>query len=169
MRVASFSFRASDKRRLRMFLNKAPDRFAHIRGLAVYGVCCGTSPTILAQQLQVSVQAIYKWVRLYCADHDPASLLSSKRSGRPRTNKELTRTNILEALQAAPHGLGYSSGTWTVANLAHYLSQRHGILIGEHTLRRRMKEIGLRYKRPKYVYEEKEPNLAQKKGRSPVS
>jgi hypothetical protein len=31
-----------------------------------------------------------------------------------------------------------------------------------------MHDIGLRYKLPKYVYEEKEPNRAQKKGRSPA-
>jgi transposase len=75
----------------------------------------------------------------------------------------------LEILQEDPHALGYASGTWTVANVANHLSERHGILVGEHTLRRRMKELGLRYKRPKYVYEEKEPNLAQKKGPSSVS
>ncbi len=37
--------------------------------------------------------------------------------------------------------------------------------ISARTLRRRMKEIGLRCKRPRYVYSEKEPHRAQKKGR----
>jgi transposase len=53
--------------------------------------------------------------------------------------------------------------------LAQYLHHRYGTQVSVATLRRRMHDIGLRYKLPKYIYEEKEPNRAQKKGRLPVS
>lgn len=169
MESTGFDFRASDRRKLGLYLRKGLDKAAHLRVLAVYRMCCGVSVSALADQLQVSRQAIYKWVRLYCASHDPVQLLSPHRSGRPRQYDPISKERIVEALRLDPSALGFASGTWTVALLAGYLNERYATHISAHTLRRRMKELGLRYKRPKYVYEEKEPHLAQKKGRSSAS
>ena len=47
--------------------------------------------------------------------------------------------------------LGYSSTTRTVKTLANHLSRTSGCQITERTLRRRMREAGLRWKRPRYV------------------
>jgi transposase len=65
-----------------------------------------------------------------------------------------------------PLQLGYRTTTWTVELLADHLSHRYGCVINPHTLRRRMKAIGLKFKRPRYFYEEKDPHRIQKKGRS---
>jgi transposase len=46
-----------------------------------------------------------------------------------------------------------------------HLQEVYGIEVSEMTLRRRMQTMGLRFKRPKYFYSEKDPNRAQKKGR----
>jgi transposase len=116
--------------------------------------------------LQVSVRAVYKWVHLFLESRTPEALVPAKRCGRPRGFTELTDRRILSALELKPHTLGYPAGSWTVATLAHYLNGRYGTSVSTHTLRRRLKELGLRYKRPRYVYEEKAPALAQKKGQS---
>ena len=53
-----------------------------------------------------------------------------------------------------------------VALLAQHLGRRYGCPIAARTLRRRMRALGLRWKRPRYVYAERDPHRAQKKGGS---
>jgi transposase len=55
--------------------------------------------------------------------------------------------------------------TWTVPLLTAHLGQAHGCVVSERTLRRRLHEYGWRWKRPRYVYHERAPHVAQKKGR----
>ncbi|WP_237050022.1 winged helix-turn-helix domain-containing protein [Microvirga ossetica] len=50
--------------------------------------------------------------------------------------------------------------------LAHDLATK-GLAVSPRTLRRRLHEAGYRWKRPRYVYVERAPHLAQKKGASP--
>ena len=62
--------------------------------------------------------------------------------------------------------LGYSTTTWTVKTLADHLSRTYDCRITDRTLRRRMADMGLCWKRPRYVYSTKDPHRAQKKGLS---
>jgi transposase len=75
----------------------------------------------------------------------------------------------LAELKRSPLRLGYRTNVWTVELLADRLHQQYGCEISPHTLRRRMRALGLRCKRPRYVYSEKEPHLPQKKGRLSVN
>ena len=77
----------------------------------------------------------------------------------------ITDECIRRELQKDPVTLGYSSTTWTVKLLANHLSRTTGCQITERTPRRRMREAGLRWKRPRYVFATKDPHRAQKKGR----
>jgi len=61
--------------------------------------------------------------------------------------------------------LGYNTTGWTVALLAQHLSQKYRCAISERTLRRRLRCLGLRWKRPRYAYATKDPHRAQKKER----
>lgn len=112
-----------------------------------------------------SQRSLYRLVNRYLAAHQTAVLRDSMRSGRPTVAPKITETRILQALQRVPLGLGYRTTVWTVELLAQHLSERYDCSISARTLRRRMKQIGLRCKRPRYVYSEKEPNVTQKKGR----
>ena len=49
--------------------------------------------------------------------------------------------------------------------LANHLSHTYDCQITEWTLRRRMRDAGLRWKRPRYTFATKDPHRAQKKGR----
>ena len=53
-----------------------------------------------------------------------------------------------------------------MALLAKHLGRTYGCPISPRTLRRRMRALGLRWKRPRYVYADKDPHRAQKKGGS---
>jgi transposase len=83
--------------------------------------------------------------------------------------RRITPARILRELSRNPLRLGYRTTVWTVKLLAKHLSQIYQCTISTRTLRRRMKDTGLRFKRPRYFYEEKDPNRAQKKGRLSAS
>ena len=76
----------------------------------------------------------------------------------------LTRSRLTAALARDPRACGYRATSWTVPLLAQHLRERHGIPIGGRTLRRRLREAGYRWKRPRYVYAGRAAHLAQKKG-----
>ncbi len=129
----------------------------------------GRSVSWAAAHLKKSRQVVYQWLDVFLSTHDPYSLEDAPKSGRPLAAPAITEKRILQALAQNPLALGYRAGGWTVNLLAQYLAKRYHCAIAPHTLRRRMKQLGLRYKRPRYVYEEKDPNWRQKKGRSPES
>lgn len=112
----------------------------------------------------VSAKTVYNWVSLSLDQRQVAALCDAPRSGRPPVAKPITAARILRELRRNPLRLGSRTTVWTVELLARHLSQRDWCLISPRTLRRRMKEIGLRCKRPRYFYEEKDPHRAQKKG-----
>ena len=112
-----------------------------------------------------SVRVVYKWIRLYVKAHQVDALYDAPRTGRPAAAPQLTSEQILQALKSTPLDLGYNTTVWTVETLAAHLTERYQCRISLFTLYRRMKQLGLRSKRPRYVYSEKDPNRTQKKGR----
>ena len=152
-------------RRLVHFQATVQDKRDYIRMQAVLLVLRGVAPSTAGAALGCTRQAVNKWVRRYLSGGDPAALLTKPRSGRPLQGTDLRKETISEVLGLNPLTLGYKVGAWTVAALQRYLLDYQNITIGPHTLRRRLHQWGFRYKRPRYVYEEKEPNLGQKKGR----
>ena len=80
----------------------------------------------------------------------------------------LDRARLLAEMAQDPLALGYAATNWTVPLLAAHLRQRCGLPINAHTLRRRLHAAGLRWKRPRFVFAEPAPHVAQKKGRSSV-
>jgi transposase len=108
--------------------------------------------------------AIYDWVRRYRRDHQVASLEDAPRCGRPPTAARITDARIVRAFRRDPLRLGYYTTSWTVPLLAAHLSWKYDCPIAPATLRRRMRRLGLRWKRPRYVYAEKDPHRVQKKG-----
>jgi transposase len=154
-------------RRLKRFTLKVHAKRDFIRLQAVALVLGGATSRQAANALGCTRQAVNKWIRIYRSSGDPHMLLTKPRSGRPLTAKELTEELLGHLFTLDPSRLGYRIGSWTVETLADYLKQQYGINVGTDTLRRRLHQWGFRYKRPRYVYEEKEVNLAQKKGDQP--
>ena len=165
-KAAEFGFKSYDRRRLANSLKQVQEARSYRRLHAILLVAEGRDIKEVAQLSGTSLQTIYNWIKLYLQHHHPESLFDSSRSGRPRSATALTDRRIISELNRDPLRLGYNTTVWTVPVLATHLSQRFGCEISPHTLRRRMKQLGLRWKRPRYVYSEKELNRAQKKGQS---
>ena len=145
-------------------LRRATELRTYRRLQAVLLVARGYPVATVAVITATPAAAIYDWVRRYLRTHQPEDLADAPRSGRPRVAITITAARIVRAFRRDPLRLGYSTTGWTVALLAQYLARVYGCPIGARTLRRRMRALGLRWKRPRYVYAEKDPHRAQKKG-----
>lgn len=161
---AEFGFNRYDKGRLQKVMKTLNDKRTFVRLKAVLLVAQGMNITEVATLLDKSFQILYYWVACYLKHHQVQSLYDAPRSGRPLTASAITDKRILAELRRNPLLLGYNTTVWTVALLAAHLNNRYACDISPFTLYRRMKAIGLRSKRPRYVYAEKDPNRAQKKG-----
>jgi transposase len=131
---------------------------------AVLLVARGFPVPEVAQISGATSDAVYHWLRLYLRTHDPDSLRDAPRSGRPPTARRITDARIVREFRRDPLRLGYNTTGWTVVLLAEHLGRKYGCPISARTLRRRMHDLDLRWKRPRYVYADKDPHRAQKKG-----
>lgn len=163
---SAFGFDRYDKGRLGRALAKATDTRLYVRLKAVLLIAEGMLVSQVAKLFEISRRIVYCWLTTYLRDHRPQSLAERTRSGRPLAAQSITDARILKELKRNPLKLGYRTTVWTVEVLARHLSSRYGCEIRPFTLYRRMKKMGLRSKRPRYVYAEKDPNRTQKKGRS---
>ena len=144
-------------------MTQIADKRSYIRMQAVLLLCEGKRIKEITTLILKSRQVVYQWVKLFLQTHEPFSLCDQKRSGRPAAADTITKERILDTLKTEPRQAGYWVNAWTVKTVADYLNKRYQAGITTITLRRRMKAIGLRYKRPRYVYEEKALHVAQKK------
>jgi transposase len=163
---AELGFTGHDRRRLTKALHRAQEAKVYQRVQAVLLIAQGYSVAEVARIIGSQQRSVYYWMRRYLDHHRVTDLYDASRAGRPRTAAQITKTRILRELARDPLKLGYSTTIWTVALLASHLSRHYHSQITPRTLRRRMKEVGLRWKRPRYVYATKDPHRAQKKGRS---
>jgi len=157
-------FDPHDRCRLSRALHEVRNVRTYRRVQAILLVAQGRTVQDAAEIVGVKPWAVYAWIRTYLQAHDPDSLQDTPRSGRPRAAPAITDKRIEQEFRRDPMHLGYNSTGWTVALLADHLRQKYGSSISVRTLRRRMHGLGLRWKRPRYTYANKDPNRAQKKG-----
>jgi len=161
---AELGFTGHDRRRLAKALDQVREAKVYQRIQAVLLIAQGSSVDGVAHITGSQRRSIDHWVQRYLSHHCVADLSDAPRSGRPRAAGQITPIRLLRELARDPLNLGYNTTVWTTALLARHLSQRYASAITPRTLRRRMKELGLRWKRPRYVYATKDPHRAQKKG-----
>lgn len=156
---------SSDRRRLSRALGSSQNTRTYRRVHSLWLLAKRYDIKTVTGLCRCSRRAVYNWLHRYAQRHHVQALQEAPRSGRPRQAPTVTRGRILRELKHKPWLLGYSTTVWTVALLARQLSQRYGCRITPWTLRRRMHQSGLRWKRPRHIYCRQEPHVAQKKGR----
>lgn len=155
-----------DRRRLARGLERATAVRTYRRLQAVLLVARGSPVPEVARITGAKPAAVYDWVQRYLRTHRPEGLADAPRSGRPAAAGAITDARIVREFRRDPLRLGYDTTGWTVALLAAHLGRKYHCPIAARALRRRMRDLGLRWKRPRYVYAEKDPHRAQKKGDS---
>jgi transposase len=162
--LAARRFTRADRRRLGQALAAARLARDYRRFEAVLLVAEGQTISEAARRVRVARLSVRRWVERYLQERDVCALVDRPRSGRPRHAAKLTAKRLATTMARDPRRCGYLATTWTVPLLAHYLAAHDGIEISQRTLRRRLHEAGWRWKRPRYVFSEREVHLAQKKG-----
>jgi len=135
---------------------------------AVLAIADGERLEAVAHRLRVTSRAVYRWVTRYLTRRDPQDLGDKPRSGRPRRGAPSSRL-LRRLLATDPRTLGYQSATWTAPLLAAHCARHEDCAIDARTIRRRLHELGYRWKRPRYRYADRAAHLAQKKGLSAVA
>ena len=160
-----WKFDGHDVRRLRRAIRDAKQGRLVVRLQAVLLVASGFRPDKAAKLTGQSRRTVFNLLSRYRRRRRPADLADRPRTGRPKAVPVITAGRIRREYLRHPMALGYMSTEWTVPLLAGHLSRQYGCQVKAHTLRRRLKAMGLAWKRPRYVYHPADPNRPQKKGR----
>jgi transposase len=124
----------------------------------------GRSATEVSRTLGVGRQSLYEWRVRYLKHRDPADLVDRPKSGRNPSLSKAQRHRLGEILEQDPEAYGYRSHGWTVPLLLQHLESHEGVSLSGPTLRRTLRSMGYRWKRPRYVLARKDPERAGKKG-----
>ena len=69
-----------------------------------------------------------------------------------------------QVMDARPSEYGYQAEGWTAALIRYHRQATDGIEVSETTVRRCLKGVGYRWKRPRYVLARRDPFWRQAKG-----
>src|SRR4051812_159434 len=141
----------ADRKRLAAALAGAREARVYRRLEALLLVAEGHSVAEAARRCRVNRSSVHRWLAQYRAEHEATALIDRPRSGRPRLHRPLTPQRLAAALARDPRRCGYPATSWTVPLLAHDLATK-GIAVSPQTRQRRLREVGYRWKRPRYVY-----------------
>jgi transposase len=165
------SLSAGDRQRLRKALTRVRRARPFRRLQALLWLAEGRSVSEGARLARASRVSIYHWWAAYRQagrGRKLRALLEEKpRSGRPRQIGPQGEQVLQSALGQSPLELQYQSPGWTLALLATHLQKCCG---GERpspaALRRCVHVLGWRWKRPRYVFRQPDPQRAKKNARS---
>lgn len=157
---------ASERRKLEETAHDTRDVRVFRRTMAILRIDDGDHPEAVADGLGVSQMSVYRWIGRYNKERSADGLADRPRSGRPAALAAISEEEFDQLLGQSPLSLGYSACAWTVPLLRGHIERTYGIKVSEETIRRRLHRQEYRWKRPRYVYIETDPNKGQKKGDS---
>ena len=117
----------------------------------------------VAQTLGCAESTLYGWVARW-RDQRIARLAEGPHHGRARRLDASADQVVRDLLGSDPQEHGHHATGWTVPLLRTALAQR-GWSVADRTLRRTLKRLGYRWKRPQYVLGRPDPAYPEKKGR----
>lgn len=121
----------------------------------------------VACRTRLTRQAVYALMQRYQERHDqPVAqrVEDAARSGRPAT-KMMRVLKVLEPLLAtSPKDYGYRAACWTVPMLKAQIDKKAKMNASPDLIRRALKRLRYRYKRPRFVLARRSPTWRQAKG-----
>jgi len=97
-------------------------------------------------------------------DEGAAGLMGHPRTGRPPVYGDRVQTRIIRAATSRPVDLGLPFTTWSMAKLEEYLQGQRGMeTLSRETIRRVLKQHGLRFLTGQTWCESKDPDFEAKK------
>ena len=105
----------------------------------------------LSRIFRISRSTIHNWLRRYRKGRSPESLVRWSGSGRVAKWNEAHERALVQALDSYPVEWGYASYGWTSSIISRHLCILTGAKFSTHTIRRKLKELGYSWKRPRYL------------------
>ncbi len=109
----------------------------------------------IARLLGIHATTPMRWIKDYLR-FGFAGLIPEKIPGRPRTVDAEGEAVLRSALKRNPRDLGYLFTRWTLAALAEHLYSETHARVSPETVRRALKRLRYRYKRPKLSLKHKQ-------------
>ena len=122
----------------------------------------GLSFRQVAQTLGCAESSLYGWVAHWRAA-GIGRLAEGPHQGRARRLDAAADQHLQALLSRDPQQHGYAATGWTVPLLRTELAAQ-GWVVADRTLRRTLKRLGYRWKRPQYVLGRPDPAYLEKKG-----
>ena len=123
----------------------------------------GEHPEQVAASLGCSRASVYNWLAAW-RDEGLAGVTEAAHPPPLLTHTAPLETLLRALLVDDPQRHGHHATGWTVP-LLHGEARAAGIAVSERTVRRAVRRLGWRWKRPKYVLGRPDPAYAEKKGR----
>lgn len=123
----------------------------------------GQTITQVCIALACGQSTVYRWLEVWRGE-GVAGLVEGPHRGRAHRLDAAAESVVHALLGSDPQTSGHHATGWTVPLLLGELA-RQGWVVHEHTLRRTLKRLGYRWKRPQYVLGRPDPAYAEKKGR----
>jgi len=121
----------------------------------------------VAQRLGMSRRGIYKIATQYQAraDQPVAQRIADRpHTGRRATKRQQVAQMVARLLKTKPSRYGYRALAWSTPMLRHQVEQRLQMSVSERTVRRALRQLRYRYKRPRYVLARRSITWRQAKG-----
>src|SRR5262245_18548062 len=123
------------------------------RAQALVGLDEGESVQEGAERLQLSRQAIYKWITQFHA-RSPLPIeervADGQHSGRPRTVWGVIDPLLEAGIDGNPRDWGYEATVWTVPLLQYYLQEVHHLRVSRPSVSLALARLRIRGKRPRH-------------------
>lgn len=140
------------------------DRRHWVRLRAVLLTADGVPAPEVCRNLGLGRSTLFAWLAVWRDTRDPAALADAPRSGHPPVLDAARRARLEALLGEAPETHGYKAVGWTVPLLAAHFAEAERVPVSGTTLRRVLRTLGYRWKRPRYVLARRDPERAGKKG-----
>ncbi|WP_439628621.1 helix-turn-helix domain-containing protein [Gemmata sp.] len=159
---------ARDRETLEQAARHSTDARATRRALALLDLADGQAPGQVAARYRVGRSTVYEWVARWSDKQRPKAerLRDAQRPGRPPEQRGAVAEVLGELLPTAPTDHGYRHPAWTTPLLVAHLAREHQLAVSDTTVRRALRGLGYRWKRPRFVLSRRDPNWRQAKGGS---
>ena len=159
---------ARDREALEQAARYSTDARETRRALAILNLADGQTPNQVAARYRVGRSTVYAWAARWNATGKPKGerLRDADRSGRLPEQRDAVAEQLAELLPTPPTDHGYRHPTWTTPLLVAHLAREHQIEASESMVRRALRGLGYRWKRPRFVLSRRDPNWRQAKGGS---
>jgi transposase len=165
--MSQFTLSLAAREQLRRIADRSASALAMRRAQALLRLAAGQTYAQVAQQAGVTRPTIYHWVQRYQARRAQSvaeRLQPDPHPGRPPRPLALAQRIIAKVWQHDPRRHGFRALVWTVPMLRCEIRQQTGQVVSRRTVRRALRRLRYRYKRPRLVLARRLATWRQAKG-----